>query len=77
MSKVEQYEVLVLGSGTGGKLLSWALAREGKKLPLSSGSSSADRVPTKRHADGGRIRYSRGRWTYAKHQRNRARQSGN
>jgi ribulose 1,5-bisphosphate synthetase/thiazole synthase len=34
MSKVEQYDVLVLGSGTGGKLLSWALAREGKRTAV-------------------------------------------
>ncbi len=31
MSKAEQYDVLVLGSGAGGKLLSWTLAREGKR----------------------------------------------
>lgn len=34
MSKVEQYEVLVLGSGTGGKLLSWTLSREGKRTAV-------------------------------------------
>jgi pyruvate/2-oxoglutarate dehydrogenase complex dihydrolipoamide dehydrogenase (E3) component len=34
MSKTEQYEVLVLGSGTGGKLLSWALSREGKRTAV-------------------------------------------
>ncbi len=30
MGKVEQYDVLVLGSGTGGKVLSWTL-RQGRK----------------------------------------------
>jgi pyruvate/2-oxoglutarate dehydrogenase complex dihydrolipoamide dehydrogenase (E3) component len=34
MSKVEQYEVLVLGSGTGGKVLSWTLAGEGKRTAV-------------------------------------------
>jgi pyruvate/2-oxoglutarate dehydrogenase complex dihydrolipoamide dehydrogenase (E3) component len=34
MSKVEQYEALVLGSGTGGKLLAWAMAREGKRTAV-------------------------------------------
>jgi pyruvate/2-oxoglutarate dehydrogenase complex dihydrolipoamide dehydrogenase (E3) component len=34
MSKVEQYEVLVLGSGAGGKLLSWSLSREGKRTAV-------------------------------------------
>jgi pyruvate/2-oxoglutarate dehydrogenase complex dihydrolipoamide dehydrogenase (E3) component len=34
MSKAEQYDVLVLGSGAGGKLLSWTLAREGKRTAV-------------------------------------------
>ena len=34
MGKVEQYDVLVLGSGTGGKLLAWALAKEGKRTAV-------------------------------------------
>jgi pyruvate/2-oxoglutarate dehydrogenase complex dihydrolipoamide dehydrogenase (E3) component len=31
MSRVEQYDALVLGSGTGGKVLAWTLARQGKR----------------------------------------------
>ncbi len=34
MSKAEQYDVLILGSGTGGKVLSWTLAREGKRTAV-------------------------------------------
>ena len=34
MGKAEQYEVLVLGSGTGGKLLAWTLATEGKRTAV-------------------------------------------
>jgi pyruvate/2-oxoglutarate dehydrogenase complex dihydrolipoamide dehydrogenase (E3) component len=30
MSEVERYDVLVLGSGTGGKLVAWTMAKEGK-----------------------------------------------
>jgi pyruvate/2-oxoglutarate dehydrogenase complex dihydrolipoamide dehydrogenase (E3) component len=31
MSEPERYDVLVLGSGTGGKLIAWTMAREGKR----------------------------------------------
>src|ERR1700751_1338281 len=31
MSQPEQYDVLVLGSGTGGKLIAWTMASEGKR----------------------------------------------
>jgi pyruvate/2-oxoglutarate dehydrogenase complex dihydrolipoamide dehydrogenase (E3) component len=31
MSQPERYDVLVLGSGTGGKLIAWTMAREGKR----------------------------------------------
>jgi pyruvate/2-oxoglutarate dehydrogenase complex dihydrolipoamide dehydrogenase (E3) component len=31
MSQTEQYDVVILGSGAGGKLLSWSLASQGKK----------------------------------------------
>jgi pyruvate/2-oxoglutarate dehydrogenase complex dihydrolipoamide dehydrogenase (E3) component len=31
MSEPERYDVLVLGSGTAGKLIAWAMAREGKR----------------------------------------------
>src|SRR4030095_8145849 len=30
-SEPEKYDVLVLGSGTGGKLIGWTMAREGKR----------------------------------------------
>src|SRR2546422_9735231 len=30
--KVEEYDLLVLGSGTGGKLVSWTLAQRGMKV---------------------------------------------
>ena len=31
MSELEKYDVLVLGSGTGGKLIAWTMASEGKR----------------------------------------------
>ena len=31
MREPERYDVLVLGSGTGGKLIAWTMAREGKR----------------------------------------------
>ncbi len=31
-SNLEEYDLLVLGSGTGGKLISWALAKAGMKI---------------------------------------------
>lgn len=34
MSAVEQFEVLILGSGQGGKLLAWHLARSGKRVAV-------------------------------------------
>ena len=34
MSKPEEYDVVVLGSGAGGKLLSWTLASEGKRTAV-------------------------------------------
>jgi pyruvate/2-oxoglutarate dehydrogenase complex dihydrolipoamide dehydrogenase (E3) component len=34
MSTVERYDILVLGSGTGSKLLSWTMAKEGKRTAV-------------------------------------------
>ena len=34
MPEVEQYDVVVLGSGQVGKLLTWDLARSGKKVAV-------------------------------------------
>src|ERR1700743_944378 len=34
MPQSEQFEVLVLGSGAGGKLLAWSLARSGRKTAV-------------------------------------------
>ena len=34
MSQIEQYDVVILGSGAGGKLLSWSLASQGKKTAV-------------------------------------------
>src|SRR5215472_12807165 len=34
MSGAEKYDVLVLGSGTGGKLVAWTLAREGSRTAV-------------------------------------------
>src|SRR5215813_2422369 len=34
MNKPEQYDVLVLGSGTAGKLMAWTMAREGKRTAV-------------------------------------------
>jgi pyruvate/2-oxoglutarate dehydrogenase complex dihydrolipoamide dehydrogenase (E3) component len=34
MSQTEQYDVVILGSGAGGKLLSWSLASQGKKTAV-------------------------------------------
>ena len=34
MSSAEKYDVLVLGSGTGGKLIGWTLAKEGKRTAV-------------------------------------------
>src|SRR5262249_49367538 len=34
MSQAEQYDVVILGSGTPGKLLSWSLASQGKKTAV-------------------------------------------
>ena len=40
MSQAEQFEVLILGSGQGGKLLAWHMARSGDGLPLSIAGKS-------------------------------------
>src|SRR5262245_46425798 len=34
MSEAESYDVLVLGSGTGGKLVAWTMAKEGKRTAV-------------------------------------------
>src|SRR6476646_4494751 len=34
MSETQRYEVLVLGSGAGGKLLSWHLAKSGRRTAV-------------------------------------------
>ena len=34
MSQTEHYEVLILGSGAGGKLLAWHMARSGQKTAV-------------------------------------------
>src|SRR6266498_651599 len=34
MSQPEQYEIVVLGSGAGGKLLAWHLARSGRRTAV-------------------------------------------
>ncbi len=44
MPKLEHFDVVILGSGQGGKLLAWHLGRSGKRLPLWSGVGSAARA---------------------------------
>ena len=34
MSRLEQFEVLILGSGQGGKLLAWHMARSGRRTAV-------------------------------------------
>src|SRR2546427_7412884 len=34
MSQTEHYEILILGSGAGGKLLAWHMARSGRKTAV-------------------------------------------
>lgn len=34
MSRSEMYDIVILGSGQGGKLLAWHLARSGKKVAV-------------------------------------------
>src|SRR6201997_4750100 len=34
MSQTEQFDVIILGSGQGGKLLAWHLGRSGKKVAV-------------------------------------------
>src|SRR6202012_3485341 len=34
MSQIEQFDVVILGSGQGGKLLAWHLGRSGKKIAV-------------------------------------------
>src|SRR6202012_5879853 len=34
MSQIEQFDVVILGSGQGGKLLAWHLGRSGKKVAV-------------------------------------------
>src|SRR5262245_12670540 len=34
MSSVEEYDVIVLGSGTAGKLMAWAMAKEGRRTAV-------------------------------------------
>ena len=41
---IEEYDVVILGSGQGGKQLAWHLGRSGRKLRLSSGAGSVDHV---------------------------------
>jgi len=40
----EKYDVLVLGSGTGGKLIAWTMASEGKRTASIDVSNSRSRT---------------------------------
>ena len=44
MSQSEHFDVVILGSGQGGKLLAWHLGRSGKRLPSWSAAGSAARA---------------------------------
>jgi pyruvate/2-oxoglutarate dehydrogenase complex dihydrolipoamide dehydrogenase (E3) component len=44
MLQPERFDVLVLGSGTGGKLIVWHMARSGQRTALWSGGGSACRT---------------------------------
>jgi pyruvate/2-oxoglutarate dehydrogenase complex dihydrolipoamide dehydrogenase (E3) component len=39
MPQSEKFEVLVLGSGTGGKLIAWYMAQSGQRTAVGSGPS--------------------------------------
>ena len=50
MSQTEHYEVLILGSGAGGKLLAWQMARSGatdcgRGAPVDRGFLSQYQLP--------------------------------
>jgi pyruvate/2-oxoglutarate dehydrogenase complex dihydrolipoamide dehydrogenase (E3) component len=42
MSEADKYDILVLGSGTGGKLVAWTMAKEGKRMAVVDAHS--DRI---------------------------------
>jgi choline dehydrogenase-like flavoprotein len=46
MSQAERFEILILGSGAGGKLLAWQMARSGRRTAVVNAAGSAARVPT-------------------------------
>jgi pyruvate/2-oxoglutarate dehydrogenase complex dihydrolipoamide dehydrogenase (E3) component len=46
MSGVEQYEMLVLGSGEAGKYLAWTMAKAGHRTAMVERKCWAGRVPT-------------------------------
>jgi choline dehydrogenase-like flavoprotein len=77
MSEADRYDILVLGSGTGGKLVAWEMAGAGKRIAaverrLSSGSWSAGPVrtwpPPEQNTSSSRLRShpcSGGSWSLA------------
>src|SRR6266446_10707489 len=46
MPKSEQFEILVLGSGTGGKLIAWYMAQSGRRTAVVERRWVAAPVPT-------------------------------
>ena len=44
MSAADRYDVVVLGSGTGGKLVARTMGKEGKRTAVVERNSSADPV---------------------------------
>src|SRR5215470_11372545 len=63
MPQTEKYDVLVLGSGAGGKLIAWHLARSGRRTAvverrwIGGSCPNIACMPTKNEISGARVAY--------------------
>jgi pyruvate/2-oxoglutarate dehydrogenase complex dihydrolipoamide dehydrogenase (E3) component len=63
MPQTEQYEVLVLGSGTGGKLMAWHMAQSGRRTAvveqrwIGGSCPNIACMPTKNEISSARVAY--------------------
>jgi choline dehydrogenase-like flavoprotein len=46
MANVEDFDILILGSGGGGKLLAWTLGSEGKRVVIFTFATTRGAAPT-------------------------------
>jgi len=64
MAQTERYDVLVLGSGAGGKLIAWHLAQSGRRAAvverrwIGGSCPNIACMPTKNEISGARVAHS-------------------